>query len=190
MNYSKLREIISNHISLEQQDFDLIASFFKFETAKKRTSLIQAGKPTDKLFFILSGYLKYFKMLDSGEELIIHLYAPNTFATALNGFFLGKPSEETLQTITDCEYLYITKSDLEKLYSTGYKWQNFGRKLTEIHLIEKETRIIDQLSLTAYDRYLKLRRNQPDIIQNVPGKYIASFLGIQPESLSRIRRIN
>ena len=190
MHHSKLHEVISKYISLEQQDFDLIESFFKFETAARKTSIIKAGKQTDKLFFILSGYLKYFKILDSNEELIIHLYAPNSFATALSSFFLGKPSEETLETITDCEYLYISKSDLEKLYSTSCKWLVFGRKVTENHLIDKEKRIIDQLSLTAHDRYLKLMKNQPDIIQNVPVKYIASFLGIQPESLSRIRKMN
>ena len=60
----------------------------------------------------------------------------------------------------------------------------------ESFLIEKEERIIDQLSLTAHDKYLKLLKDQPDIIQNVPMKYVASFIGIQPESLSRIRKIN
>jgi hypothetical protein len=57
-------------------------------------------------------------------------------------------------------------------------------------LVEKEERIIDQISLTAHDRYHKLMKNQPDIIQNVPVKYISSFIGIQPESLSRIRKMN
>jgi len=56
-------------------------------------------------------------------------------------------------------------------------------------LIEKEQRIIDLLSLTAHEKYLKLIKNQPDIIQNVPVKYIASFIGVQPESLSRIRKM-
>jgi CRP-like cAMP-binding protein len=134
--------------------------------------------------------LRYFKILDTEEELVIHFYVPSDFATSLNGFFLGKNSEETLQTITDCVFLYITKSDLEKLYATDGKWQIFGRKLMECLLIYEEERIIDQLSLSAHSRYLKLMKSQPDIIQNVPVKYIASFLGIQPESLSRIRKIN
>ena len=190
MRYSKISDIISSYIDIDQQDTILIESFFKYEPATKGVSLIEAGKYTDKVFFVLSGYLKYFKVLDSGEELIIHLYAPNNFATSLNSFFLGKKSEETLQTITNCEYLYISKIDLEKLYSTNCKWERFGRKLMESFLIEKEERIIDQLSLTAHERYLKLIKNQPDIIQNVPVKYIASFIGIQPESLSRIRRIS
>lgn len=181
---------ISLYIDLEQQDISLIESLFKYDFVAKGTSLVEAGKPADKAFFILSGYLRYFKILDSGEELVIHLYAPNNFATSLNSFFLEKKSEETLQAITDCEVLSITKCDLEKLYSTNNKWQSFGRKLMESFLIEKEERIIDQLSLTAHDKYQKLIKTQPDIIQNVPIKHIASFIGIHPESLSRIRGKN
>lgn len=190
MQYAKLIDKISNLISLEQQDLNLIKSLFKFESVAKGTSLIKIGEFTDKVFFVNLGYLKYSKIIDSGEELIIHLFAPNNFATSLNGFFLSKKSEEELHTITDCELLYISKDDLEKLYSISHKWQNFGRRLMESFLIEKEERIIDQLSLTAHDKYLKLLKDQPDIIQNVPMKYVASFIGIQPESLSRIRKIN
>ena len=188
MPYSKLSDIISNYITLEPQDTDLLKSLFNYESASKGTFLIKIGKQTDKVFFILSGYLRYFKIIDSGEELVIHLYAPNNFATSLNSFFMEKKSEEALQTITDCEFLSISKADLEKLYATNCKWQNFGRKLMETFLIEKEQRIIDQLSLTAYEKYLKLIKNHPDIIQNITIKYIASFIGIQPESLSRIRK--
>lgn len=190
MHYTKLLEKISGFIDIEPEDVDLVKSLFKYESVTKGTSLIDIGKLTDKAYFILSGYLKYFKAIDSGEELIIHLYCPNNFATSLNDFFLVKKSEETLQTITDCELLYITRTDLEKLYSTSYKWQTFGRKLMESFLIEKEERIIDLLSLTAHDKYLKLLSDQPDIIQNIPVKYIASYIGIQPESLSRIRKTN
>lgn len=188
MNYTRLFHKISYYIDLEPQDMELIKSLFFYESVQKGSPLVEVGKHIDKAFFILSGYLKYFKTIDSGEELIIHLYAPDNFAASLNDFFLGKHSEETLQAITDCELLYITKTDLDRLYATNEKWQCFGRKLIESFLIEKEERIIDQLSLTAYDRYHKLLEKQPDIIQHVPVKYIASFIGIQPESLSRIRK--
>jgi CRP-like cAMP-binding protein len=189
MCYSKLTDIISSYIDIYQQDIDLIKSFFKYGSVTKGTSLIECGALADKAFFILSGYLKYFKINELGEEIVIHLYAPDNFAASLNGFFMGKKSEETLQAITDCKFLSISKNDLEKLYLTNCKWQTFGRKLMESFLIEKEERIIDHLSLTAHDKYLKLIKNQPYILQNVPVKYIASFLGIQPESLSRIRKI-
>lgn len=186
--YSKLNDKIFNFLSPEQSDTELLKSLFKYQFTSKGTSLIEIGKRTDKVFFINSGYLKYSKIADSGEELIIHLYAPNNFATSLNSFFLGTKSEEELQAITDCELLYISRSDLDSLYSTSPEWQSFGRKLMESFLIEKEERIIEQLSLSAQKRYQKLLENKPDIIQNVPVKYIASYIGIQPESLSRIRK--
>lgn len=186
----KLYEIISRYIDLDQEDKKLIKALFKYESASKGQLLIEQGKPVSNVFFMLSGYLRYFKTLASGDELVIHLYAPGNFATSLNGFFLGKKADEALQAVTDCELLYISRSDLEKLYATNDKWQGFGRKLMESFLIEKEERIIDQLSLTAHDKYLKLIETQPDIIQNVPVKHIASFIGVQPESLSRIRKMN
>lgn len=185
--YNQLIKKISNYISLNQEDIDLIHSLFQYKTIEKGTSVIEIGKHTNKAFFINAGYLRYYKILESGEDLIVHLYTPNNFAASLNGFFLDRRSEEELQAITDCELLHITKSDLDKLYSTSPKWQCFGRKLMEDFLIEKEERISDQLSLTAQEKYLKLLKTDPQIIQNIPVKYIASFIGIQPESLSRIK---
>lgn len=188
MGLSQLKKKISEYISLNQSDNDLIESYFKVKSVEKGISIIEIGKYANEVFFINSGYLRYFKVLNSGEELIIHLYAPSNFATSLNSFFLSKLSEEELQTITPCDLVYISKSDLEKLYSTNQKWQYFGRKLMESFLIEKEQRIIDQLSLTGQQKYLKLFETNPDIIQNVQVKFLASFLGIQPESLSRIKK--
>lgn len=188
MGFSKLKNKISDFIHINTSDIEKIESYFNLITVEKGTSIIEIGKHADKVFFIVSGYLRYFKILDSGEELVIHIYAPNNFATSLNSFFLGQLSEEELQAITPCNLVYISKPDLEKLYATNHKWQYFGRKLMESFLIEKEQRIIDQLSLSAQQKYLRLFESNPDIIQNVQVKYLASFLGVQPESLSRIKK--
>lgn len=184
----QLMKKVSRYIELDANDMVLIKSVFQHELIPKDRPIIEAAKITDKAYFVISGYLKYYKLLDTGEELSIHLYAPNDFATSLRGFFLGEKSKETLETITECELFSISKSDLERLYSSSKKWQVFGRKLMESFLIEKEERIIDQISLTAQERYLKLLETHPEIIQNVPVKQIASFIGIKPESLSRIRK--
>lgn len=190
MLYSKLYEKVSNLIDIEEEDKELLKALFKYESIERGESLIEVGENADKAFFILSGYLKYFKMTDSAEEIIVHIYSPDNFAISLKSFFLGTKAEESLQTITACEYLWITKYNLDKLYSISNKWHTFGRKLLESALIEKEERVIDQLTLTGQDKYIKLLENHPDILQNVPVKYIASWIGIKPESLSRIRRIN
>lgn len=188
MSFLQLTKKISEIISLNQEDRELIESLFKHRKVEKNISLIEFGKTTREAYFINSGYLRYFKTLDSGEELIIHLYAPNDFATSLTSFFSGSQSDETMQTLTECDLLYISKDDLERLYATSQKWQYFGRKLMESFLIEKEQRIIDQLSLSGRQKYMNLMKTNPDIIQNVQVKYLASFLGLQPESLSRIKK--
>jgi len=188
MSFLQLKKKISEIISLNQEDQELIETFFKHRKVEKNVSLIEFGKTIREAYFINSGYLRYFKILDSGEELIIHLYAPNNFATSLKSFFSGSPSDEIMQTLTDCDLLYISIADLEKMYSTSQKWQYFGRKLMESFLIEKEQRIIDQLSLSGQQKYINLMETNPDIIQNVQVKYLASFLGLQPESLSRIKK--
>lgn len=186
--YRQIIDKISQYISLDNEDIELIQTSFHYKKVEKNTSIIEPNKKTPYAFFINSGYSRYFKVLDSGEELIIHLYTPGNFATSLNSFFLDMKAEEELQAITDCEILYISKTELEELYSHSPKWERFGRKLMEVFLIEKEEKIIELLSLTAQEKYSKLLKANPDIIQNVPVKYIASFIGIQPESLSRIKK--
>lgn len=186
--YSNLLNRISQFITLTDDDIHIVQLLFEYKSVQKNKVIFGVGDSVDTLFFISSGYLKYCKLLKSGKELIIHLYPPNDFATSLNSFFEGKKAEEELHTITDCELLCISRTNLEKLYAIDNKWQYFARKLMESGLIEKEERVIDQLTLTAYEKYDKLLKTNPQIIQNVPVKYIASFIGIEPESLSRIKK--
>lgn len=87
MQYSKLYNTISSYITLEEEDENFVKSIFNYESVSKGITLIETGKYTDKAYFILSGYLKYFKMLDLGKELIVHLYAPGNFAISLKSFF-------------------------------------------------------------------------------------------------------
>lgn len=161
MSFLQLKKKISEIILLNQEDHELIETFFIPRKVEKNVSLIEAGNHTQEVFFVNSGYLRYYNITDSGDELIIHLYSPNNFATSLKSFFSGSPSEEIMRTITDCKLLFISKNDLEKLYSTSQKWQYFGRKLMESFLIEKEQRIIDQLSLTGQQRYVNLLETNP-----------------------------
>jgi CRP/FNR family transcriptional regulator, anaerobic regulatory protein len=186
--YEKLIDTISNLIELQDDDLSIIKSLFKPHEVNKDSILIDKGEYSYMAFFINSGYLRYFKVIETGEEQTIHLLSPGQFAASFCGFVTNTKSEETLHTITDSELLVVTKNDLEKLYNTDTKWQIFGRKLMEILLLEKEKRIIDQLSLSAQARYTKLMEVNPSLIQNCPIQYIASYIGIQPESLSRIRK--
>jgi CRP-like cAMP-binding protein len=186
--YPSLYEIFAGFIPLEHNDIPLIKTLFQPASLKKDTVLVNKGDISDTAYFINSGYLRYYKYLETGEEQTIHLFSPGEFAASFLSFSENIKSEEILHTITDAEVLCIHKTDLEKLYNTDPKWQLFGRKLMEYLLIGKEKRIIDLLSLTAQERYLKLIEINPGLLKNVPVQYLASFIGIKPESLSRIRK--
>jgi len=186
--YDTLINTISNLIQLQNDDINLIMSLFQERSVKKDTVLIDQGELSDFVFYINSGYLRYYKISETGEEQTIHLLSSGEFAASFYSFVCNTKSEETLHTLTDSELLCISKNDLERLYSTDIKWQIFGRKLMEALLLEKEKRIINQLSLTAQDRYVNLFETNPSLIQNVPIQYLASYIGIKPESLSRIRK--
>ncbi len=188
IKYTSLVNIISNLIPLESKDIDLIKSIFKYRFVKKDTVLIDKGEYTNVVFYINSGYLRYYTIVSTGEEQTIHLLSPGEFATSFCSFVNNTKSEDILHSITDSHLLYVSKKDLEQFYSTNTKWQIFGRKLMEYLLLEKEKRIIYQLSLSAQERYLSLIETNPSMIQNIPIQYIASYIGIKPESLSRIRK--
>ena len=175
--YDPLINTISNLIQLQNDDINLIKSLFKEHSVKKDTVLIDKGEPSDLIFYINSGYLRYYKIIETGEEQTIHLLSPGEFAASFYSFVYNTKSEETLHTLTDSVLLGISKDNLERLYSTDIKWQIFGRKLMEALLLEKEKRIINQLSLTAQDRYVNLVSTNPSLIQNVPLQYLASYIG-------------
>lgn len=186
--YTAILGTISTLIKLDDTDLNPIENLAKPFTVNKGTILIDKGEVSNSAFFVNSGFLRYYKTNSAGEEITIHLFSPGDFAASFNSFVTNTKSNEILHTLTDSDLLIINKNDLEELYASGTKWQVFGRKLMEKFLLEKENRIIDQISLTAKERYIKLLQTKPDLIQNVPIQYLASFIGIKPESLSRIRK--
>ena len=186
--YNNLIELIASLITLDQDDEVIVKSLFQPISVKKDTILVDICEVSTTAYFINSGFVRYYKIVETGEEQTIHLSSPGEFIAAFCSFVGNTKSEETLHTLTDAELLTISRHDLDKLYGTNIKWQEFGRKLMETLLLEKEKRIIDQLSLTAQERYQKLLNLNPQLIQHIPIQYVASYIGIKPESLSRIRK--
>ncbi|HEY9256692.1 Crp/Fnr family transcriptional regulator, partial [Chitinophaga sp.] len=110
------------------------------------------------------------------------------FMTAFNSYISQSRSHEVFECITDCELLRVSRTDLEDLLKHNQRWSEFGKIVYEEVIRYNEQKVKDLVSLTARERYFNLINKFPDIVQHVPLQYIASFIGIKPESLSRIRR--
>lgn len=138
--------------------------------------------------FIVSGFIRNYYIDHDGNEITTDINDGARFFTSYNHFIHQTISNENLHCITDCKLLRISVEDVAKARNIGITSQEYSEKILQFYLESSKQRINDLINLTAKERYLKLLQNQPSILQNVPLIYIASFLGINPGSLSRIRQ--
>lgn len=186
--HDALFEYISLIIDIPEHDRAQCRDTFKPLRAARDTMLEVAGKVPVHHNFIVSGFMRKFYINDKGEEVTVDLNNGPRFFTSYFPFVSQTISNEYLQCITDCELLRITKADADSSSQTSITQKDYTIRLFQQIQEEDRQRMNDLATLTAEQRYIKLMKDCPNIIKNVPLKYIASYLGIKPESLSRIRR--
>ena len=186
-SHNKLLELFADLVKIDRFDIDLATKLFEPIVTTKGQILVEENKIAKHLYFINSGFIRVYYLHD-GAEVTNHINCPPGFITSLNSFITETKSHEFVECVTNCNLLSITKKDLDTLYQHSQRWAEVGRVIYEQALAYNEQRTKDIITLSADQRYLKLMSQHPDIIQNVPLQYIASFIGIKPESLSRIRK--
>jgi CRP/FNR family transcriptional regulator, anaerobic regulatory protein len=182
-----LLKYISRSHSIERDDVLLLTEYFKFEKFPKGYILEKENSLTQKLYFTVSGILIAVNH-DAGEEVVTQIAGANNFITSFVAFIQGSVSTETIKCISNCAVLSITKENYDKLHSESTFWSSFCRGVNESMISAYQERIKEMLVLSADKRYLKLLSHRPEIVQNLPVQYIASYIGVKPESLSRIRK--
>jgi len=161
------------------------AAFQKMELSES-SFLIKEGKICSHIYFLEKGCLRGYYNLDGKE--ISHWFAfENSFVTSFFSFITRKPCIENLQTIEDCILWAISYEDLQKLYDKHPDIERMGRIMNERYYVMLEERFVSNHFKEAKERYENLVTNAPHILQRVPLGYIASYLGMTQETLSRIR---
>lgn len=187
MKHEQLIRFIERNVPVDSFDVDLIENYFEPVTVNKNVVLEREYKIANHLYFINSGFVRVYH-LENGEEITTHINSQLNFITSFNSFITATTAEDNVQSITSCELLRISKKHLDALYQQSEKWTKFCKHIYEQALSFNEQRMKDILTLPAEKRYLKLVSTQPEVIRNVPLQHIASYIGIKPASLSRIRR--
>ncbi|WP_027421384.1 Crp/Fnr family transcriptional regulator [Crocinitomix catalasitica] len=182
-----LKQYIASRISLTQAETDIIERFFKPELIKAKTSFLEAGKTAKYIYFLSSGIVKGYQIIN-GKIIVEHLVDEQNFFASIESFMNEIPAQDYFETITDCELLKITKSDLDALRNYSGKWNAVIEGILNEHLNCKMERVRDFQTLTAKERYLKFTNETPNLALNVSIENIASYLGMEPQSLSRIRK--
>lgn len=168
---------------------ELKAVHEKLEVVKigKNEVFIDKGQISDSIAFIQSGYLRV-SFNHDGDEITRDITSVHSFITALTSFITRKPSFEVVKTITDCELFLIKRDELNSLYETYNTWQKIGRRIVEEMFVRSQKRIYTLITKSAEDRYRYILEEKPDMLKHIPLQYIASYLGITSQSLSRLRR--
>ena len=183
----KLKEIINSYYTISEQAFQEIEKLASLVHLPKKTMIFEPNKYEDKFYFIAKGSARVFVIDENGNEISYVLFFEKDNLISFEGYLYQKQSYEFIELLEDSILYQFHTEDLKALYEKHIEIANLGRVLADRFAYSTEQRFIDRLSLSATSRYLKLIENNPEIIQRIPLKYIASYLGITQVSLSRIR---
>lgn len=184
----QLLNIVSQKVSLTETDIDLCKACFEPVMFPKNRIVEEAGTVPRYLYFVVKGFMRLFHHNDNGDEVTTHINCPPGFLTSYFHFINQTKADENVECITECELLRITKADLDRLTDQSKAFKDFSIQIFQQSITYNEARSKELATLTAEQRYKRLIENYPGIIHHVPVQYIASFLGMKPESLSRIRK--
>jgi len=162
--------------------------YFELKSFEKGDILIEAGKVCDWMAFVNSGVLRNFYISTKDEEVTYCLTFPNKVISAFSSFMTQKVTFENIHALTNVELLIIRRNQYYELMDSSINWLKFSRFVAEQSYIEMENRLLTLQMETAKKRYEDLLEFNPDYLQKVPLKYLASFLGITQRHLSRLRK--
>jgi CRP-like cAMP-binding protein len=182
----EFKKFISGYTDLSDQELDEVAGKFKSKIVKKNDCVLQQGEICKDLIFVQSGCLRLY-YIAGGIDISVWFSFQHSSAIEIYSFISETPSDYFLQAIEDSEILYVPKSVLNELYQAHPKMQEMMRKFWEDVIINLINRFTALQRDPAEKRYRDLL-SKPPYIQKIPQKYLASFIGVTPTSLSRIRK--
>jgi CRP-like cAMP-binding protein len=172
---------------IKQDDLQTISSLFHLTTIKKGDYFLKTGKPCDKLSFIQSGLLRIFITTD-GKEVTQWISTSGYFVTDLSSLLFESPARWTIQALTDSVLYTINREDYKTIGNLVPQWHELEKLFIAKCFTILEDRIFSHLSMTAEERYNLFFENNKELFNQVPLQYIASMLGMTPETFSRIRK--
>jgi CRP-like cAMP-binding protein len=178
----------SGDVVFSDQDFEQLATYFKLRVLKKKEYFNHQEQHCRYVAFVNSGCLRCFHTDERGTELTLFFAFAGNWAGDKTSFYSGRPSISSIQALESTEIIYVDKHNWETAMDAIPAFEKWYRKRSRETLEATQRQFVSRQTESAEEKYLNMLKNEPDIAARIPQQYIASYFGIKPQSLSRIRK--
>ena len=175
-------------VLFSQREKDAVAEKLYPRSFAKRETIVDLGDVAREFYFVLSGYLRFYYLADDGREITGFIFKPGMTGSSGESFFSQTESLQVLEAVTDAETLAMSFTGLSALYRDVPKVNALVRKILEQRLVYAQRVLASLIMQKPEERYGQFVEEQPELLRDIPQHILASYLGITPVSLSRIRR--
>lgn len=185
--FEKLKESIQEHVLLSDDEWELCKNNFRPKRMLKRQFLLQEGDVCRQLTFVEKGALYSYSVDSKGNQHVLRFAFDGWWVGDLQSFFTDNPSTLNIEVLEDSELLVLDRRNHEKLLEEIPAYERYHRIIVENAYVAIQQRVENALGLTAEEKYARLIEHNPEFMNRVPLNLVASYLGMSPETLSRVR---
>lgn len=178
---------VLKHVSLNEEQATTFVSFLRSKKTKKKEVLLHAGKVANDAAFVVSGCFRSFQFDENGHEVILQFAPSNWWITDNYSFISQQPNRTSIDCIEEGEVFLLSREDQIRLFDLVPPFERYFRIISENALVAHQQLVIDNLGLTAQERYAKFCTRYPTLVDKIAQKYIASYIGVTPEFLSKMK---
>lgn len=184
--FDALHQLIAQFVTFSDREKAILENAFVFKQVPRKFALVRQGQVANELYFINKGMLRLFYE-NEGDEITAFIFRENLFASSYDSFLRQTPSIQSLEALEEADLLVITQSKMNELYEELPKFNILTRKIAEQRFINAQQILSSFLLDSPEERYEKFMQQNGDLLLRVPHHIIASYLGMTPVSMSRIR---
>lgn len=182
-------QFLNKFVSLSQDEYNqFLAPYLQLRKFGKKETILQEGETENYINFILSGLVRKFYKKEK-EEINTQISFENHIIHSQESFHSRKPSEYTIEAIEPTIMLSITYDDLETVYASSHLMEHLGRVIITVAMVIKDNWQMQMIKHTPRERFINFVTKNPELLQRVPQKYLATFLNIKPETFSRFKHL-
>ncbi|MFV8356364.1 Crp/Fnr family transcriptional regulator [Flavobacterium sp. XS1P32] len=186
--YSQINTNISRYVTFEKKELEIFNSLLEYRTVSKKTILLHEGEMCNFEAFVIKGCVRKYYIDANGFEVILQFAIENAWVSDISfSIYEEKPSRVYIETLEDCDFFMFSPETKEELLVRAPKFERAFRILMQRSLAVTQERLFNTISKTAIEKYLEFLDHYPTLSQRVAQHYIASYLGISAEFLSKIR---